>query len=276
MFYEHPDTYERFVAAVYHEKDYPHYHWNDNVEVIYCFEGSTEVMLNKTLFALCAGQAIFIEIGEPHKNINASPDSKILVIHIGEDLLGKDFSHIINIAFNQSEIVEVSGEIKTIFDKIIAHSDQPAAGGAMIPGAIDGELIVKGCLFELCAFIIRTFPCLPDISGQKIKKIRTLRTINKILEYLLENYQKQITVEEVARITGYTKRNFLRQFKGATQMTFHKYLNETRIQKACELLGTSDKSIALVAEETGFPVAKTFCRVFKEFMKMTPTQYREM
>ena len=62
-------------------------------------------------------------------------------------------------------------------------------------------------------------------------------------------------------------------FKG--ELIFGKAIQGVRIEKACELLRETDISVATVAKRVGFNSANYFYRVFKQWVGMTPTQYRE-
>ena len=95
------------------------------------------------------------------------------------------------------------------------------------------------------------------------------------MDYIASHYMNDISIEEIAGITGYGKSLFCKKFKCATQTSFHKYLNLCRIDKACALLADDRLPVARIGEQVGFRDTKTFCRVFKQIMNQTPTAYRD-
>ena len=82
-------------------------------------------------------------------------------------------------------------------------------------------------------------------------------------------------MEEVAAATGYGKSNFCKIFKEVTGETFHSVLNKKRIQSACDLLSETNMQISEIAAQVGFMETKTFCRVFKSSMGISPGAYRQ-
>ena len=77
-------------------------------------------------------------------------------------------------------------------------------------------------------------------------------------------------------MSGYEKTRFCQLFKRAVGVSFHKYLNDRRIEAAKELLSGSELPIQTIAEKTGLPEPKTFSRVFRASENMTPSEYRQL
>ena len=84
----------------------------------------------------------------------------------------------------------------------------------------------------------------------------------------------EITLEKLARLIHFNKSYLIEQFKEAMGVLPMKYLNEMRMEKAKELLITTEKSITDVATETGFQSIHYFSRTFKKKENMTPHDYR--
>ena len=242
-------------------------HWHSEIEIIYCLEGSFTVVIDNQACPVRTGQTVFVGSAEPHEYTDCAPGTKILLTEIGEGFFKKSFQSLAYRTFDKP-VIDTSHQIKHIFDTILDELKQPATTG--------GEWVISSCLFNLAAFMVRELPSKNDMSYQRKERILAMQRVNAALEYLRANYQNQITVDAASNLTGYGKSNFCKQFKRATQMTFHQYLNMFRISKACILLQNTDEPISEIAEATGFPETKTFCRVFKQLMNMTPTEYRKI
>jgi AraC-like DNA-binding protein len=100
--------------------------------------------------------------------------------------------------------------------------------------------------------------------------------IGSIYNYIMQQYDKPITLEDVARQAHMTPQAFCRYFKKHTLHTFVSFLNEVRINAACKKLtdGTYD-SIAKVAYHCGFNSITNFNRVFKNATGKSPSDYTE-
>lgn len=115
--------------------------------------------------------------------------------------------------------------------------------------------------------------CSPMFSS-KISENEGIR-LSKIINYITENYQTQITLEDVASFAYMTPQAFCRYFKKHTKHTFVSFLNEVRINDACKQL-TNDKtqrSMVDIAYASGFSSITNFNRVFKSVTGKSPKAY---
>lgn len=100
---------------------------------------------------------------------------------------------------------------------------------------------------------------------------------NKIIiqakEYIYENFNKDITLEEVARIVSVTPHYFSRLFKEETGENFIEYLTIFRIKKAKKMMDTTNLNIKEICYKIGYTDPNYFSRLFKKVEKVTPTDY---
>ena len=83
-----------------------------------------------------------------------------------------------------------------------------------------------------------------------------------------------ISISNVASLFGMSQRNFTRRFRSATNMTPVQYLQNQRLREAKELLQNSNLSISEIAYRVGYMDVSYFTKLFKQFMSITPKQYR--
>lgn len=98
--------------------------------------------------------------------------------------------------------------------------------------------------------------------------------IDKVFNYLMDNYMGKITLEAVAELINVTPNSFCRYFKQRTNKTFSRFLIEVRISKACKVLFEGEN----VAEEcysSGYNNISNFHRHFKQITGMTPNGYKK-
>lgn len=98
--------------------------------------------------------------------------------------------------------------------------------------------------------------------------------LQKVINYLSDNYNQGISLEEISDIACMTPPAFCRFFKNGTNKTFSLFLNEIRVSKACQLLISGEKSIKEICYDVGFNSMTNFNRTFKSFKSMTPSEYR--
>lgn len=98
--------------------------------------------------------------------------------------------------------------------------------------------------------------------------------IHKCQTLLLENYQNEINVEEVAGELGVSYSWLRKSFKDVTGLAPHQYILKLRLQKARDLLAMTDKQIKEIAFECGFTSPFYFSKYFKKDRGISPAQYR--
>ncbi|MEY2922459.1 MAG: hypothetical protein RL108_1085 [Bacteroidota bacterium] len=98
--------------------------------------------------------------------------------------------------------------------------------------------------------------------------------INEVCLFIQNNFNSNITLQQVASQIYLTESNFCKFFKKATGKTFSDYLNEIRINEASRLLLQTDKTISQISFECGFETLSYFNRVFLKKKNQTPSVFR--
>ena len=93
--------------------------------------------------------------------------------------------------------------------------------------------------------------------------------------WLNQNFNKNFQLTDLAIKFDMSKRNFDRRFKAATGKTPLRYLQETRIAHARDLLKNSNLNILEVAQRVGYQDTAHFSALFRGFTRMTPSAFRK-
>jgi len=99
--------------------------------------------------------------------------------------------------------------------------------------------------------------------------------IKKTLQFIEMNYNRKITIEEMADNIGINKNYFSNLFKEFTKMTPQQCLIRFRINKACELLENESLTISDVSRSVGYNDPLGFSKIFKKEKNISPKKYRE-
>jgi AraC-like DNA-binding protein len=95
-----------------------------------------------------------------------------------------------------------------------------------------------------------------------------------VLNFLAENYTRQVRLEEVAAVTGLSRFRVAHLVKECTGKTILQHIKRLRIQKARICLEETSKDFADIAYELGFADQSHFIRHFREVIGVTPARYR--
>lgn len=153
------------------------------------------------------------------------------------------------------------------FPKIIKSED-----GEILSRCFDRLFAAKGlceeysCLYEIIGVLLETAVAAGETMPAAIE-----RTIN----YMIKNYEKRITVEELSRIATMSETNFyasFRRFVGVSPIT---YLNRYRLSLAAERLVNRNMTVGEIGYSVGIKDALYFSKLFKKTYGITPRKYRE-
>jgi AraC-like DNA-binding protein len=98
--------------------------------------------------------------------------------------------------------------------------------------------------------------------------------LNKVYNYTLSNYKKDITLEEIASISNLSVTSFCRYFKMMTKKTYYDFLIEIRISHACRFLVENKLPTEVICFDCGFNNVSNFYRHFKKVTGITPLEYK--
>lgn len=98
---------------------------------------------------------------------------------------------------------------------------------------------------------------------------------HQVANYIHIHYREPLTLKEIANHFSYTQNHLNKLFLSTFDTTIMKYLSKTRIDQVEKLLVCSDMSVTQICIECGFSSISTFFRIFKEYNKMSPKEYRD-
>ena len=128
--------------------------------------------------------------------------------------------------------------------------------------------ILKSKLMEIIIITARNvLDDIPFISNKTV--------IYDVIEFINSNYVNSNTLQEFCVEHHYSQQYISRKFKETTGINVSKYCQKVRIQKSCDLLAGSEKAISEIALEVGYKDIKSFNKLFKETLKITPREYRK-
>jgi YesN/AraC family two-component response regulator len=99
--------------------------------------------------------------------------------------------------------------------------------------------------------------------------------IQKIFDFITKNYEKRITLQDVARLINLTPTAFCRFFKLRTNKTFSQFLIEVRINQACKMLSNGNFNVTETFFSCGYNNSSNFHRHFRQHTGLTPSEYKD-
>ena len=136
-------------------------------------------------------------------------------------------------------------------------------------------LHIKADLLKLLALAAREYGKNTEDGSVEIFD-RYREAVYLAIEYIENNYNKKLYLEDAAHIAMMSQAYFSYIFKHITGKTFVEYINDLRIAKSLEMLSYGDKRIIDICFEAGFNDITYFVKVFKERTGVPPGKYRKI
>ncbi len=253
------------------------WHYHPEYEIVLVLESTGKRFVGSSITDFKAGDLCMIGSFLPHYYRNDdhyyAKESKIkaksLVIHFLEDFMGDKFlqlpeSQSIKALLERSKRGLSFGE-KTVQKVASKFKNLPNLTG--IERLLEMIAILK---------ILSESDDKQDLTTNPISlrnEVDSAR-MNKVFEYVMQKYQEEIQLRDVADLANMSESAFSRYFKKRTRRTFTQFLAEIRIEHACKLLTVDKLSVAEISFESGFNNLSNFNRQFKAIKKITPLAYR--
>ncbi|EKN6165958.1 helix-turn-helix domain-containing protein [Yersinia enterocolitica] len=100
--------------------------------------------------------------------------------------------------------------------------------------------------------------------------------IDELIEWIEINLEKRPTLDDVAKISGYSKWHLQRKFKSIVGLQLASYIRRRVLTRAAVALRISRRPIIEISDELGFDSQQTFTRTFKKRFGVTPNSFRQM
>lgn len=226
----------------------------------YTLKGLGKIRIKDKTYALDPGKAFFVKVPSDHHYYFPADSTGWEFLHISlfgkeaqrvYDLITQRDGHILNLNISDTPITRILNLLKKVSNN-------------QINDAYDASALAYLFLMTLEQYMtsLQHNAQYPD-------------AIVKAIHFIKNNYNLPITLDEIVNSSGLSKYHFSRLFKKTIGLTPIKYLSETRINKAIELLKDHSLTIEDIALNVGFSTSNYFCKVFRASIGLPPGEYRK-
>lgn len=252
-------------------------HWHREFEISYISEGTGCFRCENNLITGCKGDIIIIPPNTPHsvmrsgtrsvcydtlvfnKNLLSDPSGSRAYIELLQPIIDGRLKFSTRISKNNCRYME----LKTAIENIISCAKKNSA---------KYDLLMKCELLRLVWLLLESEETHYSVS----ETARCPEGIRKAIDFILDNYPDNITIEQLADVAHLSKSCFMDKFKRETGQSAVTYINGIRIKNACEILISTNKSASLAAFESGFRNISNFNRQFLKYVGCSPSKYRKI
>ena len=261
------------------DKFYNQWHYHPEIELIYIHKGRGTRFIGNDVHRFEKDELCLIGSNLAHM-WRCDPEyftegSKlkldVTVIYFNHDFLGDKFfnipelKNIDSLLHKAQQGIKIKGSTKLQVKELIAKLTK-ATGLERITTLLS---ILEKIAFSKEREYINTIQ-----NAGKIELAEADR-LNKVFQYISDNFQRKITLDEIASVANLSAKAFCRYFKSKTRKTLSDFLLEVKVAHACNLILEKDMSINQVCYDSGFNNLSNFNRYFKKLMNKTPLEFKK-
>ena len=269
------DNNDKLILKTYHSKvqaskRYYREHYHTACELSLFLKGCGTYTAQNKEYEFSPGDVFLFGSNEPHCITAMYEETEILNIHFEPQLLWENA--------NTMELMALFLSRNDKFENVFRNDEflklQILSLENEVQSKKAGHIIkAKYYLFSALIHIIRAYNYTTNDIELSTKHHNTTKAIKKALAHIDNNLDKKITLNELAEIANVSENYFSSLFKKLNGISPWDYIVLKRIEKAIELLETTDKNKIDIAELCGFTSSSNFYKAFAKVTGKTPSEY---
>lgn len=250
------------------------WHWHTEFEFVYVETGTVYFGISEKQFALSEGQGVFINSKILHRYFSqekaivpnfvlmpyfiAAQDSLIYQKYV-LPIMASPMDYQI---FSQD--IPWQAEVLSLMREMMAAQEK----------ASDVEL-VNSYLIQKIWHILYQNTDVEYMGKKENYSASSQARLQLMMQYIHQDFAYNISLSDIAdqaKVSKSTALNLFHRYLGISPVT---YLVNYRLQEAAKLLASTEKKVTVISKDTGFDSVDYFCKAFKKYYKLTPTEYRK-
>ena len=253
------------------------FHKHNFSELVFVTDGEAEHLTGNGKYPVRRGDILSLHPGTIHaydkcdtlKIINVLYDCRTIAMPVLDAVHIPSFRRLFPIKENVSEDVQGAPVVNLPaenFDLILSDVRK-------LKSALDRKQL--GCLFYSLGIFMQILSQLSTCMEKYFPERRSSVQIERAINYITENCDKNIPLEHLLKKAGMSRRNFYRHFRNCTGTSPSEYILQLKLRRAIGLLRDTDNPISEVAGICGFSDGNYMCRVFRSRYGISPGEYRK-
>lgn len=279
IYFQIPKIEREGFVVQYDDLDYfyDELHYHPELQLIYIIEGAGDFFVGDSITPFEAGDLFLIGSNQSHIlksdseyfEDDCTKNSRSVSIFFKRDSLGEGF-------FDISETISMRDLINRSERCIKFHPEISHYFGKKMKDLLNRTGFKR--FLEILSILnglseSEEYSYLTSVTHTQPPSDKDSERINNVINYILNNYENDISLKDISEVANYSKPAFCRFFKQRTRKTFSTFLNEVRVSQACKLLRKSNMNISRICYESGYNNVSNFNRQFKKLTGHTPRSY---
>lgn len=250
------------------------WHWHTEFEFVYVETGTVYFGISDKQFALSEGQGVFINSKILHRYFSQEkaivPNFVLMPVFLApqDSLIYQKYvlpimSSPMDYQIFSSDI-PWQAEVLSLMREITAAQEKTC----------DVEL-VSSYLIQKIWHILYQNTDVEHMGKKENYSASSQARLQLMMQYIHQDFAYNISLSDIAdqaKVSKSTALNLFHRYLGISPVT---YLVNYRLQEAAKLLASTEKKVTVISKDTGFDSVDYFCKAFKKYYKLTPTEYRK-
>lgn len=250
------------------------WHWHTEFEFVYVETGTVYFGISDKQFALSEGQGVFINSKILHRYFSQGkaivPNFVLMPYFIAaqDSLIYQKY--VLPIMASPMDYQIFSQDIPWQAQALSLMREITAAQEK----ASDVEL-VNSYLIQKIWHILYQNTDVEHMGKKENYSASSQARLQLMMQYIHQDFAYNISLSDIAdqaKVSKSTALNLFQRYLGISPVT---YLINYRLQEAAKLLASTEKKVTVISKDTGFDSVDYFCKAFKKYYKLTPTEYRK-
>lgn len=255
-------------------EEYP-IHFHDDMEVVYVLEGSIKLRNGYYTYNLKQGEIFILNDREMHSFESTGEDNMVMMLQMDLTYFSRYYDNLKN-NFFVTDMEDDSDESLDVLKNILARimMEVLQKGYGYEHKVIESTHNLIACLMSDFQYFVMEDGKFKNESKNKGNKILAGR-LNRITDYMYDNYNRKLTLSEIADREHLSIYYLSHIIKEATGLSFQDLLSYIRVEESEKLLLGTNKKIGAIADETGFSAVRYYIKHFEHWFGMHPLEYRK-
>ena len=250
------------------------WHWHTEFEFVYVETGTVYFGISDKQFALSEGQGVFINSKILHRYFSQGkaivPNFVLMPVFIAaqDSLIYQKYVLPIMAAPMDYQIfsqdIPWQAEVLSLMREMMAAQEK----------ASDVEL-VNSYLIQKIWHILYQNTDVEHMGKKENYSASSQARLQLMMQYIHQKFAYNISLSDIADQAKVSKSTALNLFQRYLEISPVTYLINYRLQEAAKLLASTEKKVTVISKDTGFDSVDYFCKAFKKYYKLTPTEYRK-
>lgn len=239
-------------------------HWHRSVEIFAVFTGALSFHIDERTWELHDNEFMLVNSNEVHAVSSPLPNETVVIqiplrmfeeYFTGEQFLW--FSH---------EPSRIDDRMMELIRMLYDTCNEQKVGYKMRG---------LGLFYEIMYLLVTRYR-LTRVHDADVRKNKNLTRLSSITSYMKENYDKDLGLDTVAGMFGYSPSYLSRMFKLYAGITFKDHLQGIRIGHALQAIEHGEESMTKIAADCGFSDSRAMARAFKKAYGVLPSEYKRI